>query len=441
MDNTPPSKASGVSSRVAAARVLAAVFEQKLTLDEALDKIGAKQRLSDQDRRLVHAISGFVFRNLKTIDRAILTVMNRKRAASPVLLHQLLRVGVAQILYMDVAVHGAVHATVSAAGSLHLGRQKSLVNAVLRSVQRQMDTWTTSGESALRMLPEWLQTRWIRHYGEEEAERLAASMRQEAPVDITLKDPKVSLEEMHELKADILCTGSLRVRHGTGHVTSWPLYEEGAWWVQDLAAFLPINMLDDVAGKSVLDMCAAPGGKTMQLAAKGAKVTALDVSASRLQRVNENLSRVSLAQNVQTVVADALSWQPESCFDVVVCDAPCTSTGTLRRHPELPWNHEENLLDKTIASQRAMLRRASKMLQSAGRILYCTCSMEPEEGENQVEEFLAGHKDFKELSIIPSSISPFLKRGLRNIGWRTNLDALSDKGGIDGFFMALLEKQ
>lgn len=439
MDNHNAQKNTGVASRVAAARIMASVFEQKHTLDEALEKIGAKQRLSDQDRRLVHAISGFVFRNLKTIDRAILTVMNRKRAASPVLLHQLLRVGVAQILYMDVAVHGAVHATVSATGSLHLGRQKNLVNAVLRSVQRQKEVLLSTPSSALDMLPEWLQKRWIQSYGEEGALKLSAQMRQEAPIDITLKDAQASLEWAQVLRAESISPGSLRVRQGVGHITSWPLYEEGAWWVQDLAASLPINMLEDVAGKSVLDMCAAPGGKTMQLAARGAKVTALDVSASRMQRVTENLARVRLEHQVQTVVADAVSWSPESRFDVIVCDAPCTSTGTLRRHPELPWNHEEKLLEKTTASQRAMLKRASKMLQPGGHILYCTCSMEPEEGENQVEEFLHNNKEFSELTVVPQHIKPFLKRGIRNIGWRTNPDALADKGGMDGFFIALLK--
>lgn len=441
MDNHNSKDASGVSARVAAARVLASVMEQKLTLDEALEKFGAKERLSDQDRRLVHAISGFVFRYLPIIDSTILTVMNRKRAASPQLLHQLLRVGVAQLFYMDVAEHGAVHATVSAAGSLHLGRQKGLVNAVLRSVQRQKGTLRKTPESALEMLPEWLRQRWIQNYGQDYAEDVAGIMRQEAPIDITLKDAKASHEWGQKLKGESLCLGSVRVHHATGHVASWSGFEEGAWWVQDLAASLPINMLGDVAGKSVLDMCAAPGGKTMQLAAKGAKVTAIDLAPTRMQRVAENLSRVGLAHDVQMVVADVTTWRPESSFDVIVCDAPCSSTGTLRRHPELPWNHEEKLLAKTTASQRAMLRRASELLQPKGQLLYCTCSMEVEEGENQVEKFLNQNRNFKEMQTVPEHIKPFLKRGMRNIGWRTNPTVLADKGGMDGFFMALLERQ
>ncbi|MBU6235517.1 MAG: methyltransferase domain-containing protein [Alphaproteobacteria bacterium] len=431
----------GVDTRVAATHVLAAVFDKHQTIDEALDKVGAKYRLSDADRRLVHAISGFVFRNLGFIDQTLLTVMNRKRAPSPKLLHQLLRVGVAQLMYMDVAEHAAVHATVSACGSLHLSRQKGLVNAVLRSVQRQRQQLLAKPSLPLDTLPEWLRNRWISTYGESVARDLATAMKKEAPIDVCVKDANALLQWGQQLGGECIGIQSVRMPSDAAHIVSWHGFEDGAWWIQDIAATLPINMLGEVSGKSVLDMCAAPGGKSMQLAAKGAKVTALDVSAARMQRVLENIARCKLEHEVKTVVADATTWCADSEFDIVVLDAPCSSTGTLRRHPELPWNHDKNQLEKTCASQRLLLKRASNLLRSQGYLLYCTCSLEVEEGENQIEAFLAENSNFKEIAEIPLPVQPYLKRGLKGIGWRAYPTLLASRGGMDGFFIALLQKQ
>lgn len=431
----------GVDSRLAATHALALVCDKHETLDDAIGKLAGKYRLSDADRKLVHAICGFVFRNLTVIDAAIFRIMNRKRAPSPKLLHHLLRVGAAQLLYMDVAEHAALFETVAATGSLHLSRQKSLVNAVLRSVQRQKAEILATPLTPLQKLPEWLRNRWISNYGELLAGEIASACEHQAPIDVTIKDLKAPLEEAQKLGGEYIGLQTVRVHQAPAHVASWPGFEDGAWWIQDIAATLPINMLGDIAGKSVLDMCAAPGGKCMQLAARGANVIALDRSASRMQRVIENLSRVKLGQRVKTVVADAEGWTPEDAPHVILLDAPCSATGTLRRHPELPWNHEENHIEKMAASQRALLAHAAKMLGKQGQILYCTCSLEIEEGENQVEEFLNHHKDFSEITAIPEALAPYLKRGLRDIGWRAFPHVLADKGGMDGFFIALLQKR
>ncbi len=423
---------------------MAAVFEQGRTLDDAIDKMAVKLRLSDDDRRWVHAVCATVFRNLRAIDAVLLRIMDRSRPPSPKLLHQLLRVGVAQLLYMDVAAHAAVHTCVEAAGSLHLSRQKSLVNAVLRSVQRQCDDLRVSIDAPLQSLdklPGWLRERWVRNYSLSTASAIARVVEQEAPVDLTFKNLQAEHEWGQSLAGETLIAGSMRMRGREGHITSWPGFDAGAWWVQDLAASLPIRCLGDIADKDVLDVCAAPGGKTLQLAAAGARVTALDVSAARMRRVQENIARVVGENRVRTEVTDALHWRTDDRFDVVVLDAPCSSTGTLRRHAEHPWIHCEKSVLKNALIQRDLLRRAADLLRPHGVILYITCSLEPEEGENQVEEFLKTHSDFSLLMDIPAAFTSYVSIGAGGIGHRTLPHLLADKGGMDGFFFARLQKQ
>lgn len=430
----------GVATRVAASQLVNQVLTDKVTIDEALGKVATKHRLNDDDKRLVHAISGTVFRKLPYIDAVLRQVMNRNRDPSPAHLHHLLRVGAAQLLFMAVAPHAAVDTCVSAVGSLRLNPQKGLVNAVLRSVQRQKDQLLKDEPNALRMLPEWLQSRWIAQYGELESIQAATAMAQEAPLDLIIKDADASHEMIQMQQAEPLLSDSVRVAHRVGHIQSWPGYTAGAWWVQDLASSLPINMLGEVTDKSVLDMCAAPGGKTQQLAHRGARVTAIDIAPFRMTRLTENLRRLNLSQRVQTHVADARRWRPKDPLDVIVLDAPCSATGTLRRHPELPWIHDEKSFEKLTATQGDLMRHAANLLKHDGIMLYCTCSMEAEEGENQVDSFLNQFKDFKEMREIPAVVQPYIKRGINDIGWRTNLNILADKGGMDGFFIALLKK-
>lgn len=438
---SPSKQNQGVAARIAAAQLLSYVLGNKDTVDEALDKIYVKHRLNDEDRRLVHAICGYVFRNLPAIDANLRQVMNRKRDPDPVMLHHLLRVGAAQLLYMDVAPHAAVDTCVSAAGSLGVSRQKGLVNAVLRSVHRQKDSLLAAPWAALNLLPAWLSGRLIRAYGESAAEQIAGAMRQEAPLDIGIKDAKASHEWGRLLSGEVLLEGAVRVRQRAGHITSWHGFADGSWWVQDLAASLPISMLGDIAGKSLIDVCAAPGGKTQQAASRGARVTALDIAPTRMQRVTENLVRLNLAQQVQTSVTDARQWRPQLHPDIVVLDAPCSATGTLRRHPELPWIHKENDVEQLKVMQHELMWHCAGWLDSGGILLYCTCSLDPEEGEGQVDSFLNHFKDFKEITSVPAVVHPYVHRGINNTGWRTNPALLADKGGLDGFFIALLQKQ
>ncbi|MCB1537695.1 MAG: methyltransferase domain-containing protein [Rhodospirillales bacterium] len=442
-----PKPVQGVAPRLAAAQLLDLMFTRRLPLDEALTRIVAKNRLNDDDRRLTHAICASVFRNLPAIDAILRRVMKRESGPTPPRLHQLLRVGAAQLIDLNVAPHAALHATVSATGAMNLSSRKSLVNAVLRSVQREHDARRIPAVAALDQLPQWLAGRWVKNYGKQVADKVATAMRQEAPVDLTIHDAQKSLQWAQELGGEVLLDGAVRVRHGPGQITAWPGFQTGAWWVQDIASSLPVRMLGDVAGKVVLDVCAAPGGKTMQLAAAGARVVALDVSASRIARLADNLARTQLAARVETVVADARNWQmkdtahaPMRGFDAVLLDAPCAATGTLRRHPELPWIHDENQVARMTLIQRELLWRAPDWLAPGGIMLYVTCSMECDEGEDQVAAFLNHHKDFKLIHEIPDSVRPFLVSARDGLGFRTNPAYLAGGGGMDGFYIAPMKK-
>ena len=434
----------GVASRVAASQVLDHVLNTGKSLDDALDHVLGTSRMPENDQKLVRAICMTVFRHLPQIDETLRQVMAQKRDPKPKILHNVLRVGVAQLLYMDVPDHAAISVTVSASGSLKLNRQKSFVNACLRSVQRERGDAAPAPVPHLDRLPAWLSDNWIKHYGQQRAERIAKASLQPAPIDITLSNLHALHENGQYPDGDALVPWSIRVSNPVGQVTSWPGFSSGAWWVQDLAASLSINMLGDVHDKSVLDIGAAPGGKTMQLTTRGARVTAIDISGSRMARVAENLKRISQNKTmhpVKRVTADACTWESIEAFDAIVIDAPCSSTGTLRRHPELPWIRSENEVMNLSMIQRDLLTHASKMVKSGGHLLYVTCSLQPEEGEIQVEWFLNQNKEFKEIKDIPESLHGFLSPGLNGIGFRTFPDKLAEKGGMDGFFMVLLQRQ
>ena len=253
-------------------------------------------------------------------------------------------------------------------------------------------------------------------------------------MDLTLRDPNADLADM--LGAEVLPTGSLRLRD-YGKVSAMPGYAKGAWWVQDAAAALPAKLLDTRPGESVLDLCAAPGGKTMQLASAGAEVTALDISEDRMARVAENLERTSL--DAEQVIADATKWKPKRTFDAILLDAPCSATGTLRRHPDLAHAKDGSGLGELVALQAEMIARAVKWLKPGGRMVYCTCSLLPDEGEEQLKNALSRHP---ELSVeLPDA--PWIEPEWHSSegGLRIRPDHWAERGGIDGFFIALLKKK
>ncbi len=343
-----------------------------------------------------------------------------------------MRLAVFEMLGDGAAPHGAVGAAVSLIKEIS-PRHAGLTNAVLRKVAAAPPDW---GALPLPELPKWLRKLLVAAYGKAAVLAIEAAHAQGAALDLTPKtgDPSVLAGTVGGLN---LPTGSVRVP-GAPQVTGLPGYDGGAWWVQDAAAALPTKVLAPTAGERVLDLCAAPGGKTMQVAADGAKVTALDLSEDRMGRVAENLSRVGLTADL--VVADALEWTPAAPFDAVLLDAPCSATGTIRRHPELPFIRTPADVTTLAGLQARLIDRALDMLAPGGRMVFCTCSLLPDEGEAQVTAALERNPgvfaDTK--TALPAGVDP----GWLTVegGLRLRPDYWPDLGGMDGFYIARLRK-
>ncbi len=327
------------------------------------------------------------------------------------------------------AAHGVVNEAVKLAGrNKKTAPMKGLVNAVLRRVtEQEPEAWADAPDT---LLPKWLRPKLAKAWSKPVVAQIERAHAVPPPVDLSVKSDAAGWAE--KLEGTLLPTGSVRLS-ARGQLSALPGFETGDWWVQDAAAALPVQLLGDVAGKRVLDICAAPGGKTMQLAAKGADVTALDISEARMVRLTENLTRTMLP--AATVVADALTYE-DGLFDAVLLDAPCSATGTIRRHPDLPYVKSQTGIDDLVNLQRAMLTRAVQHLKPNGTLVYCTCSLLREEGEDQIK-WLLSQTDAVEVQkpvapgLDPDWISP-------EGGVRLRPDYWADSGGMDGFYMAVL---
>jgi 16S rRNA (cytosine967-C5)-methyltransferase len=349
-------------------------------------------------------------------------VLDRQlRKAPPLTARNVLRLAVVE-LAQGAPAHGVVNAAVEI---LRQGKRTAhlagLANAVLRALP-EGDLF--SGLPPQRM-PRWLRQPLVHSWGREVVSAIEAVQAAEPPLDLTLRAGAPAPE------GEALPTGSLRLA-SFGQVSALPGYATGGWWVQDAAAALPARLLDARPGERVLDLCAAPGGKTLQLAAAGAEVTALDISAPRMARVEANLARTGLA--ARTVVADALEWQPEAAFDAILLDAPCSATGTIRRHPDLPFVKDGSEVAGLVALQARLLDRALGWLKPGGRLVFATCSLLPEEGEGQLAAALARHPGLAAVRAEIAGVDPgwWTEGG----GLRLRPDYWADQGGMDGFFMA-----
>lgn len=414
-----------MSARRMALRLLDQVLEKRCLLSEVTQG-PAWDAMAPQDRAAAQRLTLDVLRGLERADRLLKPHL---RKAPPVSVQNVLRLAVVE-LCMGGAAHGVVNEAVTLVGSDQKTRHlKGLVNAVLRKL---VDT--APAESAiLRVprLPKWLRGPLVAAWGGEAVLAMEAAHFAGAPLDLTAKGDPQALAEA--TGGALLPTGSVRLSAG-GQVSALPGYDEGTFWVQDAAAALPARLLNAQPGETVLDMCAAPGGKTMQLAAAGASVTALDISEQRMARVRQNLSRTGLKAEI--VTEDGLEHQ--GSYDAILLDAPCSATGTIRRHPDLPHAREGDEIGGLIALQAAMLDHAVQLLKPGGRMVFCTCSLIPDEGECQVEEALARHPELKVVApnlpgVEPDWITP-------EGGVRLRPDYWSDTGGMDGFYMALLTK-
>lgn len=422
------------SPRAIAVDLLSMVLDKGRLLDETLEdeRLAA---LDERDRGFVRLLLGTTLRRLGQIDALIEHCLDKPMRAGAAWAEHALRLGICQLLFLEVAPHAAISTTVDLVkGSSQAGFAK-LLNAVLRRLDREGRDLVAAQDAPLLDTPEWLWRSWVRAYGEDTARAVAAAHLAEAPVDITVAaDPEGWAER---LEAEILPTGSLR-RAGGGSIAALPGFAEGAWWVQDAAAALPARLLGDVRGKDVADLCAAPGGKALQLAVAGARVTAVDRSAKRLKRLEQNLARLGLS--AQVVEADAGQWRPSQPFDAVLLDAPCSATGTLRRHPDVARHKTPAEIVKLAGVQARLLRAAVGLLKPGGRLVYCTCSLEPEEGIDQIAALLAEGAPLRRVPVRPDEVGGLAELITADGDLRTLPCHLAGRGGMDAFFAARLER-
>ncbi len=411
-------------ARQAALDILSAALGRKAGLESALEDPSVAG-LAPQDRAFARALVMATLRHLGPID-ALLAPRLQRDPPEPV--RMILRLGATQLFWLDTPSYAAVNSSVALAQANRATRPfKALVNAVLRRLDR--DGPPAADPAALA--PSWLFARWRASFGEAETLRLAAVIAEEPATDLTPRDPADADTLCGALEAAALPGGSLR-RAGRGRIEDWPGFAEGRWWVQDAAAAIPARLLGVGPDESALDLCAAPGGKALQLAAAGARVVALDRSAARLKRLVEALARTGLS--AETIVAEAETWADHRVFDAVLLDAPCSSSGTFRRNPDVLWTLRPGDIAKLASVQTRLLDAAARRVKPGGRLVYCVCSLEREEGEAQAAAFLKRHGDFETAPIAPGEAgSP--APSVAAEGWLRILPHHLE-GGLDGFFVA-----
>ncbi len=442
---SPQPEVPGLAARRIAADILDGVLRRRIALDEQLSGKAAHPGLpglADRDRALMRRLVATVLRRLGTLRHLLGGLLDKGFPADAPRTETVLLIGAAQILWLDVPDHAAVDLSVRLAqADRRAGRYAGLVNAVLRRVAQSRDT--LPAPDATRDTPDWLLARWTKSYGADMARAIAQANGHEPALDLTVKQDAASWAE--RLRGRVLPTGTVRT-HAQGAVSLLPGFSEGAWWVQDAAASIPARLLGDVRGLNVADLCAAPGGKTAQLSVAGANVTAVDRSPARLNRLRENMARLSL--RAETVAADVLEWHPESSnagpFDAVLLDAPCSSTGTIRRHPDVPWLKGEADFAQLTSLQQRLLDRAVALTRPGGSLVYCVCSLEPEEGEQQVASLLARNPAIVRVPVTAEDVFGYGEWLTAEGDLRTLPLHLPDPdplwGGLDGFFAARLTR-
>jgi 16S rRNA (cytosine967-C5)-methyltransferase len=442
-----PTEAPGLAARRIAADILDGVLHKHRTLDEQLDGAAAHpglKSLSDRDRALMRRLVATILRRLGTLGHVLSRLLDRGIPTDAPRAQSALLIGAAQILWMDVPDHAAVDLSVRLVQSdRRAAKYAGLVNAVLRRCAREGQPLIDEVKSKNLDVAPWLLARWSAHYGEVVAHDIANAIGQEPSLDITVKSD--SAQWATRLHGETLPTGSVRTLL-QGSVTMLPGFSEGQWWVQDAAAALPARLFGDVAGKNIVDLCAAPGGKTAQLVHSKAHVTAVDRSPSRMARLRDNLARLSL--NAELTVADGAEWLGQNHgegFDGILIDAPCTSTGTIRRHPDIGWLRQESDIAPLVAAQKRLLQRAVAALKPGGMLVYCTCSLEPEEGELAISELLTSETAMQRLPIGADEVAGLSEILTAEGDLRTLPCQLPHQdprlGGLDGFYAARLVRR
>ena len=423
-------------ARAIALDALETVLEDGRPLTTVLDADRRLAVLAPRDRAFAFNMVVTALRRLGQIDAAIAACMERPLPATAGTVRAILRLGAVQLLFLRTPPHAAVATAVDQARLRRQDRFAGLINAVLRRLVREGDA-LIAGQDAPRLnTPDWLWRAWETAYGANTARAIAAAHLIEPPLDITVRDDLPGWAA--RLGAHTLPTGSLRLTNA-GPIESLPGYTAGAWWIQDAAAAIPARLLGDIQGKTVIDLCAAPGGKTAQLVAAGARVIAVDRDNARLVRLAANLARLGLT--AETVAADVTRWRPSARAATVLLDAPCTATGTIRRHPDIRWTRRPGDVANLAAIQQSMLAAAADMVAPGGTLVYCVCSLEPAEGSHRIAAFLDGGTPFARQPLEPSEVGG-LTEIIDTAGDLRSLPChMQDAGGMDGFYACRLTRQ
>lgn len=430
---------AGLASRRAAVALIEAVLVRGATLDEALHEPGLAA-LEPRDRAFARLLAATVLRRLGTLEAVLGSFVEKPLPKEGQRARIILLCTAAQLLILGTPAHAAINLAVEQCRRDRFARRfDKLANAVLRRIADEGKAVVDNVDAVRADIPGWLWRRWCASYGEMITRQLAEASLREPALDLTVKGDVAGWAA--KLGGQVLPTGSIRVA-SAGRIEDLPGYGEGVWWVQDAAAALPARLLGRVEGQAVADLCAAPGGKTVQLAAAGARVTAVDISTRRLDVLQRNLHRVGFASNVSVVCADIEQWSPSEQFDAVLLDAPCMATGTIRRHPDILRLRSAADLARLTNLQRRLLARARELVKPKGILLYCTCSLEPEECEQQINRILAEAPGFRRISLRPEEVGG-LERcispagDLRTFPFHLPLQP-TEMSGMDGFYAARL---
>ena len=431
--STQPPTGDG-ASRAAALQLLQAVLHNHRSIDDAFD--AAARGLEPRDRAFVRLLAATTLRRIGQIDGVLMQFVSKQ---PPDAVTDLLRLGTAQLLFLGTAPHAAVATTVDLVKAKY-GRLSGLANAVMRKVADQGPALVAAQDAARLNTPDWLWDAWVATFGEPAARATAEAHLIEAPLDLSLKDPASAAVWVERLGGTLLPTGSLRLPK-SGKVQELAGFADGDWWVQDAAAALPakvlLHALSGRAAQHIGDICAAPGGKSAQLAAAGHTVTAVDVSAQRLGLMTTNLKRLKL--DVRTVTADARTWRPDELFDGLLLDAPCSATGTIRRHPDLPYLKRPTDLDAFVRLQAALLAGAVAMVKPGAPIVYSVCSLQPEERKAVVDAVMET-SNLSRQKIPAAALSGESQFITPDGELRTLPSQWPERGGLDGFYGVLLQR-
>jgi len=427
-----------MSARAAAQAILSDVLRKRRPLDAATDDVLARAGLSTRDAGFARVIANETLRRLGQLE-ALLRVFVAKspppHRAGPTL--EILLAGACELLFLDVAPHAAVDGANRLAAADHKAVHfKPLINATLRRISREGKDALAAQDEERLAVPDWLWQRWTHSFGEEATRAIARAHLETPPLDILGTDDFSPLRALPD--AALLPGGTLRLRHA-GRIEELPGYGEGQWWVQDFAASLPARLLGDVKGKTVIDLCAAPGGKTAQLARAGAQVIAVEREAPRVTMLKDNLARLKL--DARVIEADMRDFVAEDPAPFVLLDAPCSATGTIRRHPDLPWIKAAADVSACAGTASELLDAAAAMVAEGGILVFAVCSLEPEEGVEQVAHFLRRHAEFRREPVDSSEVFGLNELVSREGDLRTLPCHLSKQGGMDGFYAARLRRR